>query len=301
MNWGIISTVVAVVLGISTLLLTLKLIRKRQPAWAYKTEEIIDLGENSPKELELLYAGKPVRGIYRTTVILFNGGSEIINSEDVTVPIAMTFTGGEILNEPQVKGISNEENKVVVKKQAKSVITKFLYLGHNDGIVFDVLHTAIQTISLKMNIKGVDEVKYKGQFIDFIKGIITKGNLIAMVSGILGVLSLVLFLTINPQWSKAVLDYVSLLIYLLIIIGVIVLLDIVPKYLQSRKFPLWSRGTISKTSIPVSQIEAYCVTCKKRQYMSNVTHIRMKNGKPAVRGECQDCGTKMFRIGDYSS
>ena len=119
MNWGIISAVLAVMFFIATVFLYFKAKKIKKPSWAYKTEEIIDLGENSPRELELLYAGKQVRGVYRTTVILFNGGSEIINSEDVTVPMALTFTEGEILNEPQVKGISNEENKVMVEKQDK--------------------------------------------------------------------------------------------------------------------------------------------------------------------------------------
>jgi hypothetical protein len=31
--------------------------------------------------------------------------------------------------------------------------------------------------------------------------------------------------------------------------------------------------------------------------MKNPTSIKMKNGKPATKGTCPVCGTKMFKIG----
>ena len=41
----------------------------------------------------------------------------------------------------------------------------------------------------------------------------------------------------------------------------------------------------------------YCVKCRKKTESRNVVQVTMKNGRPATRGECQDCGTKKFRIG----
>lgn len=46
-------------------------------------------------------------------------------------------------------------------------------------------------------------------------------------------------------------------------------------------------------------MEAYCVKCKSKKEMKNATETRMKNGKPAVSGTCETCGTKMFKIGEY--
>lgn len=43
--------------------------------------------------------------------------------------------------------------------------------------------------------------------------------------------------------------------------------------------------------------EAYCVKCRKKVEMQNAEQITMKNGKPATRGICPICGTKVFRIG----
>lgn len=46
--------------------------------------------------------------------------------------------------------------------------------------------------------------------------------------------------------------------------------------------------------------EAYCVKDKKKVEVQNAQQITMKNGKPAIRGTCPDCGTKIFRIGKMS-
>jgi len=40
----------------------------------------------------------------------------------------------------------------------------------------------------------------------------------------------------------------------------------------------------------------YCLRCKTKRPMDNVTHVKMKNGRPAVKGKCSNCETKMFAI-----
>lgn len=43
--------------------------------------------------------------------------------------------------------------------------------------------------------------------------------------------------------------------------------------------------------------QAYCVKCKKKVEMKNEQRVTLKNGKPAAKGVCPTCGTKVFRIG----
>jgi len=40
-----------------------------------------------------------------------------------------------------------------------------------------------------------------------------------------------------------------------------------------------------------------CVKCRKKVVIQSPEAITMKNGKPATRGVCPNCGTKVFRIG----
>ena len=43
--------------------------------------------------------------------------------------------------------------------------------------------------------------------------------------------------------------------------------------------------------------EIYCVKCKARTGSTDVEAVTMKNGRPATRSTCVDCGTEKFRIG----
>ncbi len=43
--------------------------------------------------------------------------------------------------------------------------------------------------------------------------------------------------------------------------------------------------------------QAYCMKCRTKREMKNPEKVTLKNGRPATRGTCPNCGTKMFRIG----
>ena len=43
--------------------------------------------------------------------------------------------------------------------------------------------------------------------------------------------------------------------------------------------------------------EGYCVKCKAKRKMDDESQITMRNGRPATKGTCSVCGTKMFKIG----
>lgn len=43
--------------------------------------------------------------------------------------------------------------------------------------------------------------------------------------------------------------------------------------------------------------QAYCVKCKQNIEIKNPQNVTLKNGKPAVKGVCPNCGTSVFRIG----
>lgn len=43
--------------------------------------------------------------------------------------------------------------------------------------------------------------------------------------------------------------------------------------------------------------QAYCMKCRKKVDIQGPNKVTLKNGRPAVRGTCPVCGTKVFRIG----
>ena len=44
-------------------------------------------------------------------------------------------------------------------------------------------------------------------------------------------------------------------------------------------------------------MDAYCFKCRAKREIKNPKRVTLKNGKPATRGICSVCGTKVFRIG----
>ena len=44
----------------------------------------------------------------------------------------------------------------------------------------------------------------------------------------------------------------------------------------------------------------YCMKCRESREIQNARPETMKNGRPATRGNCGECGTTMFRIGKSS-
>ena len=45
-------------------------------------------------------------------------------------------------------------------------------------------------------------------------------------------------------------------------------------------------------------VDGWCMKCKAKKEMVGVEHVKMKNGRPAMKGKCKSCDTKMFKIGD---
>lgn len=44
-------------------------------------------------------------------------------------------------------------------------------------------------------------------------------------------------------------------------------------------------------------MKAYCFKCRAKRDIKSPVSVTLKNGRPAVRGTCSVCGTKVFRIG----
>ncbi len=41
---------------------------------------------------------------------------------------------------------------------------------------------------------------------------------------------------------------------------------------------------------------AYCMKCKEKREMKDTQEVTMKNGRKALKGKCNVCGTGMYKI-----
>jgi pimeloyl-ACP methyl ester carboxylesterase len=59
---------------------------------------------------------------------------------------------------------------------------------------------------------------------------------------------------------------------------------------------LWSEERKAATSEGNSTVEAYCAKCKMKRRMLNATEATSKDGRLAVRGTCEVCGSNLHRF-----
>jgi len=43
-------------------------------------------------------------------------------------------------------------------------------------------------------------------------------------------------------------------------------------------------------------MKGYCVRCKRKVALLDARQVKFKNGRPALRGTCPDCGSTVSRI-----
>ena len=51
---------------------------------------------------------------------------------------------------------------------------------------------------------------------------------------------------------------------------------------------------------PSEPVEIYCLKCKARTGSKDIEIVTMKNGRPASRSVCVECGTKKFRLAGWA-
>jgi len=162
MDWEFIVTIcVAVAFGAVSIVLALRLAKKKKPVWASNTMHIVGRGTDAPEELKLYFGNKQVEDVYRSRVAFFNRGNETIRKEDITEAIIIHFPDAEILTFPNVLHRSKQaigfsvENSFV---DESAVCVDFTYLDYHDGGVFEVLHTGTSDIACKGNIIGSNRI-----------------------------------------------------------------------------------------------------------------------------------------------
>jgi hypothetical protein len=160
--------VVNVVLGFVTMIsivVAVRLARRKKPVWAYSNAEIIELRKGTPPELKLLYNDKQVTGVFRTLFIFFNRGRQAIKKEDVRKSITVDFAGAQILHVPTVRPSNDDIGFSMKMINGNSAIeVDFQCLDHNDGVLLQVLHTKCDKPVCTGYILEAGEPKYIGKF-----------------------------------------------------------------------------------------------------------------------------------------
>lgn len=246
MDWGFIGTILSIVFGVAaviSIVVAIKIAKRRKPAWAYKTTKIIGLGTDAPPELKLVFNERVVPDVYRTILIFFNKGNESIRQNDVTDKVALCFCGAEILREPNIVAVSKQEIRLsvrrIVKNNDNGLEIDFVYLDRNDGVVLETLHTKCDQIRCEGNIIGVGTPKYMGDFLLYRK--LSWRGVVSIAIPVLFPLIAIVPLFSLPEATEASEPSLWSLVWILsgvwwAYIGKTVVRDV----LRYTKFPKWS-------------------------------------------------------------
>ena len=129
--------------------------RQKEPVWSFEARKVIGLGAESPKELQLTFAGRPVDEVAETRLIFWNRGRETINREDVVDKLRVVFSEGvTILGKPEVEIASRNAIGLSVMKANNWAVFDFKFLDHHDGGVIRILHTGIHGAPVTIDIAG---------------------------------------------------------------------------------------------------------------------------------------------------
>jgi hypothetical protein len=237
MDWGLVSSAV---FGISTIILTIKLVRKKKPVWAYSTRHIIGRDAEAPPELKYIFGEKVVEEVYKTTIIFFNIGDDkfcgdlvLAGNNDINDAIVIQFKEAEILRSPTITNRSKGAGKFSVEQSKNCIDSIQLHiptLNHNDGAIIEVWHTK----SSKIDIQNAD--------IPLLKEFIRQrpegfwSNLIFFSLLIAGGLTFAGF-GIASYISESFIIVPSLFACMLIVMATFGF----PRLLRYRIFPSWSR------------------------------------------------------------
>ncbi len=247
MDWGLIGVTLAPIFFITTTFLALKLVRRRKPAWAYHTSHIIGLHGEAPPELKLTFGTRQVTDVYKTLIMFFNKGNEVIrgnlsDASDINENIVMHFGGGEILRQPTLCRVSKEgikfSTKQVIKNGDNAIELYFRYLGHHDGVIIEVLHTKCDAITCSGDVMNAEITHLKDLITsrpkDFYKDL-------AVVSGLIVFFGWVIFQLTSSVIQAGVWHWSDvLIIVLLVAFFILVLIVALLRFIHYWLLPRWS-------------------------------------------------------------
>lgn len=131
---------------------------------SYQKSSLRLLGKNEsnlPSDVTVLFKGKEVERLCKTTLILWNNGTEVLNKEDVvdSDPLKISFNSGDnILSIKILKTTKDVNNIKVLRDELNSHLLhfKFNYLDPGDGIAIELLHDSkMRYPTISGTIKGL--------------------------------------------------------------------------------------------------------------------------------------------------
>ena len=140
---GIVGIVAAIVLALFTVRKSKK---AAKPRFYMSSTRLLGRHENMlPREVTVQFDGKNVDRLTKTTLVLWNDGSDVLDGKNVVDkdPIRVSLDAGESFLSYDVSKRTRGINEVCLKQDSEAphkLLITFLYLDPRDGVTIETLH-----------------------------------------------------------------------------------------------------------------------------------------------------------------
>jgi hypothetical protein len=155
---GLIGTIFGLILAIRS-------IRKKEPIYVIKSNNVISDFSSKYQDLTVSYKKKKVKNLTVSKVLFFNKGTEVINREDIVniEPLRIVPKEKVEILDAKILQANKDANQFSISfdKQKNQVFIDFEYLYKNQGVVIQVIHTGLSSedLEIKGEIKDIQNIR----------------------------------------------------------------------------------------------------------------------------------------------
>lgn len=137
-------------------------------AFQRRSSRFPDKGTVLPSEVEIVFRGKSIPHVMKTSAAIWNCGNTTIKSDQIvdTDPLRISFSPDTEVLDASILSTTRRVNEFKVQKKVgppNEVECTFDYLDPNDGVIVNVLHTGDENVKILGTIrqmpKGVMDLK----------------------------------------------------------------------------------------------------------------------------------------------
>lgn len=188
-------------------------LKYKEPTWSIKSNNLISGYSKKFKNLKIQYNNNVVEKLTVSKLLFMNAGRETINRDDIAkanrlrvIPIKETQ-----IVDAKVDTCNNESSQfsVNISNEDKCAYIDFDYLDHNQGAVFQIIHTGVTSNDIQIlgDIKGAKNSVITKIDLDPLstrwEGLEIISNIISIIGFILVLITFTLIVITNtyPQYS----------------------------------------------------------------------------------------------------
>jgi hypothetical protein len=154
-------TIVSIVLGITTIVLTIRLRSRRSLAYKILSEtQVLEVKEQVSQRIRVFYEDQKIKDLHLVLIGIVNDGNREIKKEDFVEPLALVFNSTAEIVDIKIEDRYPENLAVAYNKKAQNKLEIGLDLVNpRDWFILKILISKYSDFGVNARISGVGEIE----------------------------------------------------------------------------------------------------------------------------------------------